>query len=343
MQRLPRQAGEVPWPTQEWPETSPTSDVDARRLGAAIELLFSPTGATRCGITQALLGIWRGGVVVERYGDGVGPEQTLRSWSMAKSVLHAVVGCLVDDGLLELNAPAAVPAWGQPGDERGTITLEQLLRMVDGLDFVEHYEAGSRSDVIEMLREAKTSDTAAFAEERGLAHPPGSVFNYSSGTSMIVAAIAKRALGGGRKRMEEYMAERLFAPLGMQSALPRFDGAETFIGSSYLFATARDFARFGLLYLRDGVWEDQRIVPAGWVDHARTVTAPSKGEYGAHWWLDVAEAGTFCAKGFQGQYILISPEKDMVVVRLGVSTEPQREYVVEALGEVLASFPTAGD
>jgi CubicO group peptidase (beta-lactamase class C family) len=301
--------------------------------------LFSSGEEDRCGTTLALVVVRRGCIALERYGRGVEPNATQRSWSMAKSVLHAVVGQLIADRVLELEAPAPVPAWRGAGDPRAAIKLEHLLRMVDGLDFIEEYEEGQRCDVIEMLRDARDADTAAYAESRPLAHPPGEVFNYSSGSSMIVSAIAKRALGGGSERMAAFMRERLFEPLGMSSARPRFDGAGTFLGSSYLFANARDFARFGLLYLRDGYWDGEPILSRAWVDHARSVAPPSGGEYGAHWWLDVAEPGTFCAKGFQGQYTLVSPQRDMVVVRLGVSTEAQRVWVVEALAEILACFP----
>ncbi len=316
-----------------------SSDADAERLGSAVGSLFDGEGHSRSGTTNALLVAHRGRLVCERYAAGVEPDETQRSWSMAKSVLHAVIGHLVADGLLELDAPAPVPAWRGDGDPRASITLEHLLRMVDGLDFVEPYVEGERCDTIEMLRDARHDDTAAYAEARPLIHPPGSYFNYSSGSSMIVSAIAKRAVGGGAAGMEAFMRQKIFDPIGMSSARPRFDGAGTFLGSSYLFATARDFLRFGTLYLRDGLWNRRAVLPAGWVGHARTPTPASNGQYGAHWWLDVGEPGAFCAKGFQGQYTLVSPSRDMVVVRLGVSTEAQREHVVGALSEILASFP----
>ena len=135
------------------------------------------------------------------------------------------------------------------------------------------------------------------------------------------------------------MAKALFEPLGMKSATARFDPAGTFIGSSYVFATARDFARFGLLYLRDGVWSGQRILPEGWVDEARTNTPPSQGEYGAHWWLALHDPGIFNASGFNGQYIVVVPDRDLVLVRLGVSVPEQRVNVVGDLREIVEAFP----
>lgn len=336
---LPPQPVGVPWPTRSWPEAAVSPAADARALGRVVDALMRQSEVDRFGVTRALLVVHRGCLVVERYRDGVLAEATQPSWSMAKSVLHALVGQLAEDDLIELDAAAPVPSWRSEGDPRGAIAFDNLLRMVDGLDFVEYDPAAGRADVIEMLRDARNADTAAFAEGRPLAHAPGTVFNYSSGTSMIVAAIARRALGGGRAAMETYMQERLLGPLGMSSARPRFDGVGTFLGSSYFFATPRDFARFGLLYLRDGVWEERRVLPSGWVDHARRATGPSRGVFGAHWWLDVGAPGTFSAKGYQGQYTIVAPDRDLVVVRLGASTEPQREHVVAALGDVIRSFP----
>jgi CubicO group peptidase (beta-lactamase class C family) len=245
---------------------------------------------------------------------------------------------LVGDGALRLDGPAPVPAWAEVGDPRRDITLDHLLRMVDGLDFVEYDPEGRRADVIEMLRDARRVDTATDAEGRAPRHAPGSVFNYSSGSSMIVSAIVRRGLAGRRIATVDCLRARLFDPLGMVTARPRVDGAGTFIGSSYVFATAHDFARFGLLYLRDGVWEGRRLLPAGWVDHARRPTPASGGLYGAHWWRDVGPEGAWCAKGFRGQYVVLVPDRDLIVVRLGVSTDPQRLRVVEMLGEIIRCF-----
>jgi CubicO group peptidase (beta-lactamase class C family) len=129
----------------------------------------------------------------------------------------------------------------------------------------------------------------------------------------------------------------------MASATPRFDDAGTFVGSSFVFATARDFARFGLLYLRDGVWDGRRILPAGWVDHARTPTPASRGEYGAHWWLAMDGSGIFTANGYRGQYTIVDPTRDLVVVRLGGSTPEQRVNVVHGLAELVRAFPLLAD
>ncbi len=336
---LPSQPDGVPWPVLEWPEEALDSVADGARVRAAAAEAFATPPPESHGETLALLAVHRGRLVFERYAPGRGPEDSFISWSMAKSITHALAGVIVGKGRLDLHAPAPVPAWRRTGDPRGAITLEDLLRMVDGLDFVEAYGENDRSDVIEMLFKSGKDDVAAFAEARPLIHPPGTFWNYSSGTTNIVAGILGRSIGGGREHMEAFLHEALLDPLGMKSAKPRFDRAGTFIGSSYVFATARDFARFGLLYLRDGFWEGRRLLPAGWVDHARSETGASIGRYGAHWWLALDGSGIFTANGFQGQYVVLDPSRDLVLVRLGVSSPEQRAAVIRGLREIVEAFP----
>ncbi|MCP5044137.1 MAG: serine hydrolase [bacterium] len=332
---LPTQPPGVPFPTDEWPEGEGAIPVDRERVCAIAEIPFDDV--ERFGETHALLVVHRGRLVFERYGDGYGPNEIYRSWSMAKSIAHAWVGLLVRDGRLHLEGPAPVPHWG-PGDPRHDITLEQMLRMVDGLDFIEEYVPDVGSHVIAMLFQEGKDDVAGFAQARPLAHEPGTHWNYSSGTSNIVSALAGRAVGGGVDEIRAYLRRELFDPIGMSTAEPRFDAAGTFIASSYVFASARDFARFGLLYLRDGVWDARRILPEGWVDHARTTTPASGGEYGAHWWLRIAGEDSFYCSGFQGQYIVCIPSRDLVIVRLGVSSPEQREPIRAWFSDLAAPF-----
>jgi CubicO group peptidase (beta-lactamase class C family) len=160
---------------------------------------------------------------------------------------------------------------------------------------------------------------AAYATARPLAVEPGTVFNYSSGTSNVIAALVAELVGRGDATVA-FLRERLFHPIGMRSATPGLDDAGTWVASSYVHATARDFARFGLLYLRDGMWDGTRLLPAGWVDHARRLRSidPDDGRgYGAHWWVTGDEHGSFWANGYEGQSVLVSPALDLVVVRLG--------------------------
>jgi CubicO group peptidase (beta-lactamase class C family) len=321
---LPPQPDGVPWPTDEWPrgETPPALD----------PLLDDLVGDTdRYGTTYAAAVVRGGRLLAERYGgelehwdrpfEPVVATTRLLSWSMAKSILHAVVGMLVAEGRLDLDGPAAVPGWEDPADPRSAITLEHLLTMRDGLDFAESYEEGQVSHVIEMLFGEGQHDMAHYAASRPPAHPPGEMFNYSSGTSSIVSGIVSRLVGPG-EAYRRFLEERLFRPLGMTSAEPRFDDAGTFLGSSFVYATAHDYLRFGLLYLRDGMWDGTRLLPEGWVDHARRIRSYDAAEdrwYGAHWWGVGDDLGTFWASGYEGQSIMICPPLDLVVVRLGRS------------------------
>lgn len=333
------QPPDVPWPTERWPEAAPGGDVDAAHLERALDAVFRAPAPEATGETHALLVVHRGAIVAERYDAERDRDTTLISWSMAKSVTHALVGILAGEGRLDPAAPAAIPAWQGEGDPRRAITLEHLLRMVDGLGFVEDYVDEGASNVIDMLFGRGKDDVAGYAAALDLAHAPGTFWSYSSGTSNLVARIAGDAVGGGGEGMRSFMHRELFDRLGMRTATPRFDTAGTFIGSSFVFATARDFARFGLLYLRDGVWEGERVLPAGWVDHARTPTPASAGQYGAHWWLAQDGSGRFGANGYRGQYTLVDPARDLVLVRLGGSTPEQRVEVVRNLADIVACFP----
>jgi CubicO group peptidase (beta-lactamase class C family) len=230
---------------------------------------------------------------------------------------------------------------GTEPDPRAGITLEHLLAMRDGLGFAEDYSDGTTSDVINMLFGDGIDDVAGFAMARPLAHPPGEVFNYSSGTSNIISRIVGDVVGGGERGMTEFLGRELFEPIGMTSARPRFDEAGTFVGSSYVYATAQDYARFGLLYLRDGVWDRRRVLPEGWVDSARLARSvdPSDGSlYGMHWWVVDDAHGSFWASGYDGQSILCVPALDLLVVRLGKTVVEQEPALVQWRADMVGAF-----
>lgn len=329
---LPPQPAGVPWPTEAWPEGELPAAVD---LGPLLEEAFDDDSAIAT--TYAVVIVQHGRLIYERYHGAlehfdraptpITADVPLLSWSMAKSVLHAIVGLLVAEGRLDLDAPAAVLEWADPADPRHAITLRNLLAMRDGLDWTEDYENDKVSDVIEMLFGEHQDDMAHYAADRPLAAPPDTRFNYSSGTSNIISGIVARTLGPGED-YARYLHGRLFAPIGMTSADPEFDEAGTWAASSYLRATARDWARFGLLYLRDGVWDGARLLPMGWVDYGRTmVSVDEDGDpYGAQWWGERGDnaLGTFRAAGYEGQSIAVCPSLDLVVVRLG-KTPYERE------------------
>lgn len=336
------QPADTPWPTEAWPEGAVPPEADRATLARLLEAAFHDDPAAAFGETHALLAVARGRLVLERYGAGVSPDSLCPSWSMAKSVTQALIGILVAERRIDIRAPASIAEWREPDDPRRHITLDQLLRMSSGLAFLEAYIQNEPSDVIEMLWGNGRDDVAHFAASFPLAHPPGSFWAYSSGTTNIVAGIAADAAGARGAGFEAFMREKLFTPLGMKSPAPKFDTAGTFIGSSFLFATARDFARFGLLYLRGGVWEGTRILPEGWVHYARTPTwqqQTDQGRYGAHWWLDLAGPGSFSANGYEGQFIVIVPQRDLVLVRLGKSPAEIQDRVKQWLREVAECFP----
>ena len=321
---LPPQPRDTPWPTVDWPKGDLPSTLDTSAFAAAMDHGFSGFGET-----HAVVMIVGGRLVYERYGPNHGPDITCMSWSKAKSITHALAGILVGDGLLDIEAPADVPEWQTSGDPRGTITTDQLLRMSSGLSFAEVYEPEKPSDTIAMLWGEGSEDVANYAASRPLAYTPDSYWSYSSGTTNIVSRILAKRLDAYGEDFHAFMRERLFAPLGMTSPVPKFDKAGTFIGSSFCFATAQDFARFGLLYLRDGCWEGQHILPENWADYARIPTWQQDdvldGPYGAHWWLGIGGPGSFSANGHEGQYTVVVPDLDMVFVRHGKTPTPQRE------------------
>lgn len=342
---LPEQPEGVPWPTIEWPEAPPPDGVDRAVLDELLDATFREPQPPTTLRTNEMLVVHRGRIVAERYADGIGPEDLQPSWSMAKSILHAAVGVLVRDGRLDVSQPAAVPEWQEPGDPRGAITLDSLLHMTPGLHFVENYVDDQVSDVIKMLLQPAVEDTGAFAASFALDHPPDTVSNYSSGTSNIVSAIVKRIVGPG----DEYLAflrRELFDRIGMASAKPRFDASGTWIGSSFCFCTPRDFARFGLLYLRDGEWDGERILPEGWVDYARTPAPaqpdePDRG-YGAHWWLlKDDDSGSFFASGYVGQMIMLVPALDLIIVRNGDTPVERRHHVLALVRRIIGLFAAA--
>lgn len=336
---LPDQPAGTPWPTLAWP-VGPQLTGDPERLGAVLDAAFARPTTPELGRSLAFVAVQGGRVVAERYGAGIVSTTPLLSWSVAKSVTHAMLGLLVGDGRLDVSAPADVPEWADGDDPRRAITVGDLLEMRSGLRFVEDY-VDDASDCLEMLFGSGADDVAGYAASLPLESPVGEVFNYSSGTTNVLARLAGGLVGGGAEGVSAYLRERLFTPLGMTSAEPRFDAAGTWVGSSYLYATARDFARFGLLHLRGGTWEDRRLLPEGWVDDARTPRSvdPDDGwRYGRHWWVRDDELGTFWANGYEGQMVCCVPALDMVVVRLGKTPASLRPHLERFWADVVDAF-----
>lgn len=307
------------------------------------------------GRSLAMVVMHRGEIVAERYGTQPANEfapameldenATLISWSMAKSITHASVGLLVVDNLIDLDAPAPIAEWHGTPKER--IRIIDLLEMRPGLEFVEDYVDGETSHCIAMLFGEGATDHARYAAALPVAHAPGTVWNYSSGTTNIIARIVGDIVGGGRAGMGRFLADRLFDPVGMTSAIPKFDEAGTFVGSSYVYATARDFARFGELYRHDGVTASgERILPTGWADHARTFVAHEPTDdvahgfdYGRHWWMWPQYPGSLAAHGYEGQFTVVVPDRELTLVHLGKTDAIVRRHLVRHLDGLIAAVP----
>lgn len=277
--------------------------------------------------TRAVVIVHDGKLIAEKYAEGFNEHTMFAGWSMAKSITSALIGILVKQNKINPDAPAIVPGWSK--DERSSITITHLLQMCSGLQWWEYYAAPS--DATRMLY--KENDMAAYAANKKLKHQPGRIFNYSSGTTNILSGIIRSIVS--EKEYYSFPYEELFYKIGMTNTLFETDATGTFVGSSYCMATARDWARFGLLYLNDGVCNGERILPEGWVDFTTTPTVAScaedEGRYGAHWWLNASKTtepqgrkypdvpeDCFMCQGHEGQYIWVIPSKKLVVVRLAL-------------------------
>lgn len=297
------------------------------RLDAFVDLAFTEPRRRRLRRTRAIVVVRHGQIVAERYAPQFGETTPFAGWSMTKAVAGALIGILIGEGRLSLGDRALLPEW-QPPDPRSAIQLEDLLRMRSGLGFDETYRDLS-SDVNEML--FNQPDMAGYAASRPLVATPGTQWSYSSGTTNILTLIVRNVVGD-----DDYAAwprRVLFDPIGMASAQMEADASGTFVGSSYMLATARDWARFGQLYLDDGVWAGRRVLPEGWVRFSTTPTPESPaGNWGAHWYLKLnpdigggtaaaarIAADAFFTIGHEGQTLTVIPSLGLVVVRLGLS------------------------
>ena len=264
-----------------------------------------------------------GRIVAERYGKGIDQSTQLLSWSMAKSFTNALVGIMAGDGLVDIDAPMDIPEW--QADGRRAIRLRDLMQMQSGLEWNEDY--GNRSDVNLMLHREK--DMGLYALLKPLAYEPGTFWYYSSGSTNIVMRYLRGKFASDEEFLT-YMRERLFAPLSIRNPHFEPDLSGTPVGSSYLYVTARDYARFAEMFLEDGYVGGERILPEGWVDFTVTPASASEDRYGAFFWLNRCgglpdvPADMYSCNGHDGQQIYIIPSQDLVVVILSYSPKPDR-------------------
>lgn len=342
-----------PWPFGDAEDRRPDPEgLDRPALDAVVEAAFIEPDPAAPRNTRALLVAYDGQLIAQRYAPGFDAATPLPGWSMAKSVANALVGVLVGRGELELDAPAPVPEWHERADDpRAAITSSQLLRMSSGLAFAERYGPfGEGSDMLFV-----DESCAALAIDQPLIAEPGTQYAYSSGTANIVGRIIRDQFADPAAQLAFFQGA-LFEPLGIRSAVLELDPTGTFVASSFALMSARDWARLGQLYLDDGVWDGQRILPRGWVEYTRTPTpAAARGEYGALFQTNAGAPGdpgdrrlpslpvdAFEMVGHEGQSVLIVPSRRAVIVRLG-STRGQARWDTDAFaGRVLATLP-AGD
>jgi len=297
-----------------------------------------------------------GQVIAERYAPGYGIDTQMTGWSMTKSVTNALIGILVRQGKVSMDGPAPIIAWSHPGDPRHAITIDNLLRMQSGLDAGQSLtaNAGTAFDPSAYMVYGMR-DMAAFAEKAPLKAAPGTVWNYANGNTMLLSRVIRDNTGGDAAGVLAFAHRELFDKLGMRHVILEFDATGTPIGSSHMLASARDWARFGLLYLNDGVVGGQRLLPEGWVDYSAAATPGSEYfGYGAGFWTNRGNgegqryrivhgipADAFMARGANGQYTIIVPSQRLVVVRMGpaYNERDDMDVVARLVADVIAAAP----
>ena len=311
----------IPWPNGDLVKDTVYPEIDTLKLKSAINAAFdSPSEYKKR--TAAVVVIYKGELIAEKYDKALGitPDTRIWGWSMTKSIMNAMAGVLAKQGKLDVNASVPVTQWLK--DRRRDITINDLLHMSSGLKWDENYS--DVSSATNMLY--RSADCYKVAIDVPYQNKPGTEWKYSSGTSNILSGIM-RALIGNDQIYHEFPYREIFNKIGISSMIMETDAAGNFVGSSYGYATARDWARFGLLYYNDGVWKGDAILPKGWVNYTRTPATASKGEYGAQFWLNQskklpdAPEDLFSCNGHRGQRIFIIPSRNLVVVRLGFSEE----------------------
>ncbi len=313
---------------------------DSGQLESALDAAFVNEDNRRN--TLAVAVFHAGELVAERYAEGISQSTPLPGWSMTKSVTATLMGILADRGLVDAHAAGALTEWQTTDDPRQAITIDQLLRMTSGLNLVEDH---SGADVNSKML-FQESDGAAFSGQQPLLYDVGSTYDYMSGNTVLASRIVLAHTGNALDKSHTWIEENLFRPLTMHSAVLEPDQAGTFIGSSFMLASARDWAQLGLLYMNDGTYGGQRLLSENWIDYVLEWT-PQSGDsaYGAGFWLNrfgdaelrwpEVPADAFWMNGFQSQYVFVIPSEQLVIVRLGASSTYPR--VRELVSEVIAA------
>ncbi len=341
---IPYDPDTVLWPAgDKLPETN-IDLYDVKRLNEIADSLFAEPEPKATRRTRALLILHEGNIILEKYANGFDRKSRMAGWSMTKSLTNGIIGILVKEGRLSLNQSDLLEEW--KNDNRSSITLDNLMQCSSGLKWQEDYSGPGATTTMLF----KKKDAGRYAAQFKLEHEPGSVFYYSSGTANILSHIARSHID--EAVYPAYVYHELFYKAGMFSLVIEPDPGGTLVGSSFSWATARDWARFGLLYLNDGYWLGERILPEGWVEYSVTPAKGAKqGEYGAQFWLNAGEPRNtknrpfpdvpedmFYMAGYEGQYVFIIPSQNLIVVRLGLTTANEPDYN-RLLKNLIASLP----
>jgi CubicO group peptidase (beta-lactamase class C family) len=294
----PAQLECVAWPTDGWSTGEVPAGVDPAELDAAIAEMLATD-------TASVVVIHGGALVGEGYDPGFDSTTSMYSASVSKTFTGTVIGMLVDEGLLDLDAPAPVPEWSEPGDPRGAITLRHLMNMAAGLEWREDYSFGPDNDILKMIA---SPDAANYAASKPLEVEPGTRFLYSTGTTQILARIISDTLNAYGPDLRAELDTRLFDVLGQTEDI-RQDALGAWLGGAFTSMSTRDFAKLGLLHLRGGVWEDSQLVSPEWIDFMHA-PSPAYGGYAGQIWR---RGGFVEMVGLYGQKVTVRPDLDLVV------------------------------
>ena len=313
-------------------------------LKAALDHAFEEPAGAPLRRTKAVVVVHDGRVIAERYAAGIGVDTPLLGFSLTKAVVNALIGILTQQGLVTPSMPAPIPEWRAASDPRREIEVEHLMRMTSGLALDETNSGFDPSSQMFLH-----DDMAGFAVKAGMIAPPGTRWHYSSATTQLLARIVRDAVGGPEQTLA-FAWRELFNPLGMRNVTLEFDGVGTLQGSSWMLASARDWARFGLLYLHDGVVGGKRLLHEDWVDFC--IAASPGSDYAAGFWTNRSEHpnakgrvslgiphDAFFASGGLGQRIVILPSQNLVIVRLGNSADPTGD--IRGLGRLVSEVIAA--
>lgn len=288
-------------------------------------------------LTAGVLVIREGRAVAEQYRPGFGPHSGYRTWSTAKSISASLIGIAVGDGLIDLDSPIPIAEWQGPADPRGAITWKQLMWMSSGL-----WSQGSNTNAVYFAGQ----DAASSAATSPLEAPPGERWKYANNDTLLLLLGLRRVLADDLSYLR-FPYDRLLQRIGMHHTWMETDHQGNFIGSSQVYTTARDLGRFALLYLEDGMWNGERILPEGWSEFVASPAPafpaePGRTGYGAQFWLlggvEGLPPGTYTTSGNKGQHATLLPEHDMVVVRTGVDPAGRRWDHPKFVKDVLEAF-----